>query len=646
MWYQSMVHPRCLPFWVMALSFLTAPVMDGRAFGLPASQEGKPAASQGRTNPSVEAGKRDEKAEGKDQESLKSKSAKHINESVSASRERKKELAMSVLERVIASAHRITPDEYGLLIQVEAATQLWQFDKERSLALIKEAWDAMLELLEAQKGKANDDKPSRKQQRLRFAVLRRIAKLSPDILKQLVSNNLTAESTAAKISGKWTDEARAIMSVAEEQIESNPTLAAQLAQQSLSLGLVDWAPFLTKLSQRDSARAEQVAAWLIVQFNSSSVSPSDLLHLDRFVLGQDRSPSLREQYFRALADRLALDLRSDTPIATLRLGLQTAQMTRGEATGSRWPMKFQEIISQYEVLLSARSSAPSVAPRSVAVDTSMMNPSTAGDTSEIEKRANAVPKISDSTGRDKEYQRLAASAARYEDMRLAEDLMSKIDNDNIRRETSISVYGPVIRKSLSEADWMKAQTNALKISHPLGRALVLDIIAQIILRSEKGKQDEANQVYDAALWELRRDGSTEGVAKGFLIIARSLATKDPDRSLEALLSAIFVLNKLTRNGELFVDSDVGGALASWVSLPVQTIRYDEALDFTEIIGPLFKAMAQRDPRDADSTALRFAHLGLSSLAELGIVSELLNELRTSNRALPERSPKNQSEPRQ
>ncbi|MFY9558012.1 MAG: hypothetical protein WAV47_25160, partial [Blastocatellia bacterium] len=108
----------------------------------------------------------------------------------------------------------------------------------------------------------------------------------------------------------------------------------------------------------------------------------------------------------------------------------------------------------------------------------------------------------------------------------------------------------------------------------------------------------------------------------------------------------FVLNKLARNGELFAESDVGGALASWVSLPVQTIRYDEALDLTEIIGPLFKAMAQRDPSNADSTALRFAHLGLSSMAELGIVSALLNEQRASSRAVSEPTHKKQSEPRQ
>ncbi|MFY9573461.1 MAG: hypothetical protein WAV20_18850, partial [Blastocatellia bacterium] len=213
MCYDSKVRWRGLKVLVtgMALSLLIALVLEGRASLLPTSQERKPPASQATTNKqSVEPNKRDEKAEGKDHESLKSKSAKRIDESISASREQKEQLAMSVLERVIASSHRIAPQEYALLIQVEAATQLWQFDKERSLALIKKAWDGLLELLEGQKAKANDDKPSRKQQRLRFAVLRRIAKLSPDILKQLVSNNSVPDGTAAKISGKWTDEARAI----------------------------------------------------------------------------------------------------------------------------------------------------------------------------------------------------------------------------------------------------------------------------------------------------------------------------------------------------------------------------------------------------------------------------------------------------
>lgn len=556
-----------------------------------------------------------------------------------------------------------TPVEYGLLTQVEAATLLWESDRDRSLVVLKKAWDRLNELFEEQK-KANDDRPSRKQQRLRFAVLRRIARFNPDLLKQLGAGNSKGDGERVTVLGKWTDEARAIMSIAEEQVETNPALAAQLAQRSLPFGLVDWVPFLNKFSAQDSAQAEQVAAVLMNRFSSISVSPVELLHLDRFVLDSGRSPQLREQFFRALAIRFTQDLRLDIPTADLRVDVQTAQRALSMATGPVWPGKFQEIVSQYESMLVSRSAAPAPATRSVAVDTSMMAPAKAGDTSEIEQGAQRVQRISDPKSRDKEYQRLAGAAASKENVSLAEELMSKIDSDEIRRETTVSVYGPAIRKELSEADWTTAETDALKIMHPLGRTLILDIIAQMIVRSGKGKQDDANQVYDAAMSKLQRDGATEDVAKGFLILARSLdamdrdrssATKDRDRgskdrtpglgtidrdrSREAIDWAIFVLNKITKNGELLVDSEMGGALASWVSLPIRTLRYDEVLELTEMIGPLFKEMTKRDPSNAASTAYGLTHLGLSSLAQLGIVSELQKELHAYNGAVPEASSK-------
>lgn len=642
MWCWSNLRLRCLPVCLtgIILSLFFAPILEGHGFCRPPRQEQKaPATPEKNKNESSGADKEGRKAEGKRRGSSPEPGiAEPIDERVAAAKQQKKELAMSLLEGVLASAHRITPVEYSLLTQVEAASLLSQFDKDRSLVVLKNAWDALRALMEDQR--SNDDHPSRKLQRLRFAVLRKIARLDPDLLKQFTTSststgsNSTGNSQPVTISGKWSDEARAIMSVAEEQIDSNPTLAAKLAQQSLSFGLVDWVPFLRRLSGWDSVKAEQLAAVLMNQFASSSVSPIELLHLDRFALGPDRSPQLREQFFRALAFRFTQDLRPDISNEALRIGLQTAQSALGMAAATRWQAKFQEIISQYELLLRSRSVIPSEAPRRVAVDTSMMRPASQGDTTEIEQSAQGVQRISDPNARDKEYQRLASAAASNEDMRLAEDLMSKIESDEIRQDTTLGVYGPLIRKELSEADWSKAQTDALKITSPLGRTLVLNIVAQMILRSGKGKED-VNQVYDTTLSKLRRDGSTENVAKGFLILAKSLATIDQDRSLEAINSAIFVLNNLAKGGELLADSEVGGALASWVSLPVRTIRYDEALDLTEMIGPVFKALAEHDAANAESVAAGLTHLGLSSLAQLSIAGELLKELRNSNSAAPE-----------
>lgn len=562
---------------------------------------------------------------------VKPNSAKPTAEETLAETERKKQLSASLLEGVLAGAHRITPVEYSLLVQVEAATLLWDSDRDRANAVLKKAWDGIRGLLEEKK--SGDEPPTRKQQKLRFAVLRRIARLDPGLLNQLAADPATGETKPVAVLGKWTDEARAIMSVAQEQVDANPALAARLAQRSLPFGLVDWVPFLNKLNERDSILAEQVASSVITQYASGSVSTVELLRLDRFALDPDRSPQLREHYFTMLAIRCAQGLRPDASIEALRAGSQTAQRALGIATGPRWPVRFQEIISQYESLLSSRSAAPAQVPETKFVDMSMMNAAKAGDTAEIEERSQRVQRINDPKGRDKEYSRLAASAASNENLSLAEDLMAKIEGDETRRGTSVSVYGPLIRKELGQSDWTKAQYYALKISHPLGRTLVLDIIGQMILRSGKAKRDEANEVYDTATAKLTHDGITEDVAKGFLVLAKSLAAIDPERSLEAVNSAIFVLNKVTKGTDWLADSETSSALASWVSLPIPMVRYDEVLDLTEMIGPLFKEMARRDLRSAESTAYELSHPGLSSLAELGIVSELKKELRDSRPAL-------------
>src|SRR6185295_4733922 len=61
---------------------------------------------------------------------VKPNSAKLTAEEILAESERRKQLRASLLEGVLAGAHRITPVEYSLLVQVEAATQLWDSDRD------------------------------------------------------------------------------------------------------------------------------------------------------------------------------------------------------------------------------------------------------------------------------------------------------------------------------------------------------------------------------------------------------------------------------------------------------------------------------------------------------------------------------------
>src|SRR6266404_4556257 len=125
---------------------------------------------------------------------------------------------------------------------------------------------------------------------------------------------------------------------------------------------------------------------------------------------------------------------------------------------------------------------------------------------------------------------MATKAASRSDLRLAEEIISKIEDEAIRRDANLSVYSPFVRKAINESDWAGAKEYASRILDPLGRTLVLDQIVQGISKSNKDKQP-VKDVYDLAAYRLRRESPTEDVAKAYLILAKCLLTLTLKRAL-------------------------------------------------------------------------------------------------------------------
>ena len=132
-------------------------------------------------------------------------------------------------------------------------------------------------------------------------------------------------------------------------------------------------------------------------------------------------------------------------------------------------------------------------------------------------------------------------------------MLAKIEDDATRRSTSLAVYGPFVRKAIKETNLMAARELASKITNPLGRTLVLDQLARTG-QTTKEKQF-VQETYELAIDKLRRDSPTEDVAKAYLIVASQMSRNDPDGGLEPLSWGIYILNKLTRNGELLANTE-------------------------------------------------------------------------------------------
>lgn len=532
---------------------------------------------------------------------------------------------MLLIDGVLANAHKISPTEYGILAQAEAAALLWNFDKERSLPILKSAVEAMQKLLDEQSKEEREDWNSRRGL-LRSSILRKIARLSPDLLKKLLVKDSAEDHRQEPLSIWPTPEARAVLQAAEERIADDPQLAIRVAQQSLYFGIGDWRTFLSMLKRGDSRMAEQTATWLITQLRDSRISPVNFQEADGIVFARDASPQLREHYFRSLAIRLRRDIRPDLPEEELESSLGVAQDAL-ESAARRFPQmkaEFEEIKALFQAIYQERFKSSYTSPPPIMIDTSMMEGAKPGDTKEIEENASKAEKVRDARSRDEEYQKLATSAALRADLRVAEDMMSKIESEEIRQETTMSVYAPLARKAISESDWTQAQSLALKIADPIGRTFVLDRIALSQPQTVEGQQ-KAKEIYDTADAQLRRSIATENVAKAYLILAKSILRTDPDSGIEAMRSAVYALNKTTAGGELSEGQKISDALAPWITLPSWSYSHAEALDLTELIGPLFKETAKRNADEAQAMAYGLKHQGLYSLAQLGIARQLLEE---------------------
>src|SRR6185295_11711223 len=137
----------------ISLSVLAATAVVGNVISAAAFQQreqgpaNKP--TEGRSKQSQEI--KDKAELNSDGSTVKPNPTKLTPEEILAETERKKQLSTSLLEGVLAGAHRITPVEYSLLVQVEAATLLWDSDRDRAHAVLKKAWDGIRALLEEKK---------------------------------------------------------------------------------------------------------------------------------------------------------------------------------------------------------------------------------------------------------------------------------------------------------------------------------------------------------------------------------------------------------------------------------------------------------------------------------------------------------------
>jgi hypothetical protein len=543
-------------------------------------------------------------------------------EKIATTKEEKQRLALWLIDGVLVKTHSIGPVEYGILTQVEAATLLWNIDNSRALALLTDACGKMRDL----SGNGSDEYLSDKYRKLRFLVFRKIARLKPELVKEFVSSPALS-SSGQDMPSAWTNEARAIVSIAAEQIDREPAFAAQLAQHALSLGQIDWAFFLHILNARDSRTAEQLAYTVLDRLRDSSVTPISLINLNRYVLMPDRSPKLVSHYFESVAIRLGRDLRPDIPSRQLISNVRASKLAlRMAVRHTQWQARFQKLVHDFEEMAGARNlvSFDSADARRVAIP--MTDHTTTGETETITEEAAGIKAGLDPIARDRKFLELASKAANKSDLRLAEELLSQIRNEEIRREATLSVYAPFVREALRESDWRRSLDFASKITDPLARTLIITQVAGRLSEADS-KRISVKELYASVLSILRREPPGDLVAKACLLLAQPLYSLDSEAGTESASWGIHFLNKVSTPGELPTDSPIANQVAPWVSL-IPFSDHSETLDFTELLGSLLTEIAKKDADGAQSLATQLTHQGLRSIAHLAVAKGLFESAKS------------------
>jgi hypothetical protein len=550
------------------------------------------------------------------------------------SREEKEQIFQSTLDGVLSSAFQIEPVEYGIIVQIEGAALLWEKDRARANEVLANAWSRLQELM-GDKGNSRLPKLGEKlseadRVRLRQAILRRIAKLNPDLIKDWTGAN---GDNAKPVFASGEEGGTAIVAIAVEELQRDPEKAMKLAAQGLSYEA--WYPastFLTQLWFKDKQLAEKQALVYLEKLPVGSTVNLFLVTKLHFFL----SPPLREKYFEALSVRLRAAFRPDLDRAGYLNLLAAARKGTSQATTHPfWRDEYLRLTAEIETAMANRS-VNSAAPPSKTISMSGMSAATPGDTAEIEHSSEKLEAIRNQKLKDAEYQRLAIEAAEKADVTLAERLLSKISDETVRRQTSVSVYGPLVGKAMAEKDWPQAKSYALKVTDPFGMSLIVDGVAKAMSSAKQEKQMVAN-FYDDALANLDREKPSAYVAKGVITIAKSRVSEEQGGFTAANL-AVSVLNKLDVTESFSSKSGLASGIGAWINQSNLVLLEEDYFELAETLGPLFRDLSKRDLQQTQSLASALTHQGLRSLAQLGLAKGLQEELQKAKNSAGKSKP--------
>ena len=509
---------------------------------------------------------------------------------VNEKQQRQQARAIALIEQVGAEAELWDDKRSAVDALATAADLLWDRNPSRARRWLTRAWDLVDQVTETEPNPALKEFISQSEKaRLKSVVLRVAHTHDPKLADKFVEQIAEQQPEQRKDRGVFDDRtarSEQLLWLAQQTVDTNPQLAFNLAQRSLSDGLsFTLQNVMTALRKKDVALSNQLFDLALARFTSGAGESSEAEVLAGYLFQpgmtfssnsaglvmMSMNPAFRNEpaVFKTEPDRahkfllaayqiffsrpLPIDTPEDRQRALKLWVFGNRNLTRYDTIAPEFSVPLKSYLTQLENKLfpegrgdpfgTSRKQSGAPPPSEKELYESRL--------AALEERAEKAP---DQKTRNAAYVE-AALAVNVEDYQRARSFAEKVSDDDLRADAISFVFYRSALAVVRNNEFEKAGELATQVAHPARRAIVKIAMAQNLFadRNSAGTDDELKlrqqkgfDLLNEVERELRKEEPSTNVAKVLLGRVRLIAKLDRDQGLVALEQALQAINKVER----------------------------------------------------------------------------------------------------
>jgi len=499
-------------------------------------------------------------------------------------RERERARAIALIDQIGSEAELWDNKRSAVEALANAADLLWDRNPARASKWLRRAWDSVDQVVEGEQNPALKEFVRRSDKaQLRSLVLRVAQSHDPALADKFVQEIAQQQPETKKDRGAFDDRtarSEQLLWLAQQSLETNPQLAFNLAQRSLSDGVsFTLQNLMTGLRKKDVALSNQLFDLALARFSSGVADPSEAEVLAGYlfqpgisfssnaagVVIMSMNPAFRKEppVYQSEPERAhRFLLAAYQTFFTRPLPLESPEEKQRAQKiwvfGNRNLGRYDSVAPEFSVPLKSYLTQLE----------SKLFPEGRGDPFGTSRKASGEParsekeiyesriaaleeraeKAANSAERDSAYTD-AALAVDVEDYARAKSIAEKISDETLEADVVSFIFYRSALAQVRKKDFDKATELASQITNVEQRTLVKIAIAQGLFNAENETEMKLNQQKALDLLteverELRKAEPSANISKILLARVALLGKFDRNQALVALQQAMQSVNKL------------------------------------------------------------------------------------------------------